>query len=78
MAKGVSTPVGGIASEGDKSTIGDTIDAFRLHRPTGCMTCQSTQPTAKPNFPLGHYFNMLIYWEKILKIRENVASYWPQ
>ena len=37
MAKGVPALVGGLDSEGDKSTIGDIVDAPRLHRPTGCL-----------------------------------------
>lgn len=35
MAQGVPALVSGLDSEGDKSTIGDIIDAPRLHRPTG-------------------------------------------
>src|SRR5664279_230476 len=37
MAKGVPAPVSGFDSEGDKSTVSDTIDASRLHRPAGCV-----------------------------------------
>jgi hypothetical protein len=44
MAKGVPTPVGGFEAEGDKSTIGNTIDASRLHRPTGCVHAEKDFP----------------------------------
>jgi hypothetical protein len=40
MAKGVPALVSGLDSEGDKSTIGDIVDAPRLHRPTGSLDAE--------------------------------------
>src|ERR1700733_1227997 len=40
MAQGVPAPVGRLDSESDKSTIGDIVDAPRLHWPTGGLDAE--------------------------------------